>query len=157
MPPRHAFFSSSRCTGTVLAALWLAGAPALAFAAPGCLDTAMQSPAPSRALAMATFAVQEHEAFGGQAMDAEGRMTQAGDAEAEDTRHTVPSLAPWQRVLGYWQAVDPRLPTQVRYGALRPANRHLLMQALNEATAGRLQGLGVGPDEGLESNELRAL
>ena len=106
---------------------------------------------------MATFAVQEHQAFGAQAMDAEGRMTEAGDSEAEDTRRTVPGLAPWQRVLGYWQAVDPRLPTQVRYGALRPANRHLLVQALNEATSGRLQGMGVGPDEGLESSELRAV
>ena len=106
---------------------------------------------------MATFAVQEHEAFGGQTMDAEGRMTVDGDYEAEDTRRTVPGLAPWQRVLGYWQAVDPRLPSQVRYGALRPAYRQLLMQALNEASAARLQGMGVGPDEGLDSPELRAV
>jgi len=69
----------------------------------------------------------------------------------------VPGLAPWQRVLGYWQAVDPRLPSQVRYGALRPAYRQLLMQALNEASAARLQGMGVGPDEGLDSPELRAV
>ncbi|WP_440531840.1 hypothetical protein [Variovorax sp. YR566] len=70
----------------------------------------MQAPSPSRALAMASFALQEHEAFGGQSMDAEGRMTEAGDSEAEDTRRTVPGLAPWQRVLGYWQAVDPQSP-----------------------------------------------
>jgi hypothetical protein len=90
-------------------------------------------------------------------MDAEGRLTEAGDSEAEDTRRAVPGLAPWQRVLGYWQAVDPQLPSLVRFGALRGADRHLLMQALNEATAGRLQGMGVGPDEGLDSVELRAV
>jgi len=160
MPRRNAsFFFPHRAdfVRAFIGALCLAGAPALALAAPGCLDTALQAPTPSRALAMATFAVQEHEAFGGQSMDAEGRMTEAGDSEAEDTRRTVPSLAPWQRVLRYWEAVDPRLPTQVRFGGLRPANRHLLMQALNEATAGRLQGMGVGPDEGLDSNELRAV
>ncbi len=131
--------------------------PGLASATQSCTETATQLPSPSRALAMAIFAMQEHQAFGAQAMDAEGRMTEAGDSEAEDTRRTVPGLAPWQRVLGYWQAVDPQLPTQVRYGALRPANRLLLMQALNEATSGRLQGMGVGPDEGLESTELRAV
>ena len=139
------------------AAFLLASAPGLASAASGCLETAMQAPSPSRALAMASFALQEHEAFGGQSMDAEGRMTEAGDSEAEDTRRTVPGLAPWQRVLGYWQAVDPQLPSLVRFGALRGADRHLLMQALNEATAGRLQGMGVGPDEGLDSVELRAV
>lgn len=139
------------------AAFLLASAPGLASAASGCLETATQAPSPSRALAMASFALQEHEAFGGQSMDAEGRMTEAGDSEAEDTRRTVPGLAPWQRVLGYWQAVDPQLPSLVRFGALRGADRHLLMQALNEATAGRLQGMGVGPDEGLDSVELRAV
>ncbi len=136
---------------------WLALHMGFASASPVCLDTATQVPPPARALSMAAFAVQEHQAFGGQTMDAEGRMTEAGDSEAEDTRRTVPGLAPWQRVLGYWKAVDWRLPSQVRFGALRPADRHLLAQALNEATAGRLQGLGVGPDEGLDSSELRAV
>lgn len=157
MPPTDKLPRAPRSLLPLLACtLWLAFAGP-ASAAQICTETATQRPAPSRALAMATFAMQEHQAFGAQTMDAEGRMTEAGDSEAEDTRRTVPGLAPWQRVLGYWQAVDPRLPTQVRYGALRPANRHLLMQALNEATAGRLQGMGVGPDEGLESTELRAV
>ena len=142
---------------SALAALCLASACAPALAAPGCLDTALQSPSPARALAMATFATQEHEAFGGQTMDAEGRMTTDGDSEAEDTRRTVPGLAPWERVVGYWQAVDPLLPSRVRYGGLRPAYRQLLMQSLNEASAARLQGMGVGPDEGLDSPELRAV
>lgn len=130
---------ASRWTMAALgaAAFLLASAPGLASAASGCLETAMQAPSPSRAVAMAGFALQEHAAFGGQAMDAEGRMTEAGDSEAEDTRRTVPGLAPWQRVLGYWQAVDPQLPSLVRFGALR--------------------GMGVGPDEGLDSVELRAV
>lgn len=158
MPRRNASPPSLPLWATsALAALCLASASATALAAPSCLDTALQSPSPPGALTMATFAVQEHEAFGGQTMDAEGRMTVDGDYEAEDTRRTVPGLAPWQRVLGYWQAVDPRLPSQVRYGALRPAYRQLLMQALNEASAARLQGMGVGPDEGLDSPELRAV
>jgi hypothetical protein len=149
--------ASKHSAGVLACTLWLAAFANPASASSGCLDTATQVPPPSRALAMATFAVQEHQTFGSQAMDAEGRMTEAGDSEAEATRRTVPGLAPWQRVLGYWQAVDPRLPSQVRFGALRPADRHLLMQALNEATAGRLQGMGVGPDEGLDSTELRAV
>jgi len=157
--PRHDASAKLPVLSSSLRAALLCGAlmPVPALAAPVCLDTATQVPPPARALAMASFAMQEHEAFGGQAMDAEGRMTEAGDSEAEDTRRTVPGLAPWQRVLGYWKAVDPRLPSQVRFGALRPADRHLLMQALNEATAGRLQGMGVGPDEGLDSSELRAV
>ena len=58
----------------------------------------------------------------------------------------------------YWQAVDPqgRLPSAVRFGALRPADRTLLRQALVQAGSARLMGLGVGPDQGLESQELRA-
>ncbi|MET3496444.1 DUF2272 domain-containing protein [Variovorax boronicumulans] len=89
-------------------ALLLAAAGS-ASAAQACQDTALQAPAPSRALAMAAFAQQEHQAFGGQTMDAEGRMTFAGDAEAQGVRRTPPDLAPWQRVLGYWQATGVRL------------------------------------------------
>ncbi|MEJ7688744.1 MAG: DUF2272 domain-containing protein, partial [Variovorax sp.] len=58
------------------------------------------------------------------------------------------------------KAVDPphgRLPNLVRFGALRPADRLLLTQALNQASAAHLQGLGVGPDHGLASHELRAM
>ncbi|ADU38581.1 DUF2272 domain-containing protein [Variovorax paradoxus] len=80
-----------------------------ASAEPGCLDTATQIPSPSRALAMATFAQQEHQAFGAQTMDAEGRLTYAGAWEAENFRTTAQDLAPWQRVLGYWQATGVRL------------------------------------------------
>lgn len=133
--------------------------PTGAEAASRCLDTAAQSPSTPRALAMASAAQREHRAFGGQAMDAEGRLTESGLSEAEDTRPGRFSSAPWERVLGYWRAVDPqegRLPSLVRFGALRPADRQLLGQALNQATAARLQGLGVGPDQGLESHELRA-
>ena len=108
---------------------------------------------------MAAAAQREHEAFGAQTMDAEGRLVASGSAEAEDTGGTRFGLAPWQRVLGYWRAVDTpdaRLPSLVRFGALRPADRRLLMQALNQASASRLQGLGVGPDQGLDAAELRA-
>jgi Uncharacterized protein conserved in bacteria (DUF2272) len=133
--------------------------PASATPLSACLDTAQQAAAPARALAMADAARAEHLAFGAQSMDAEGRLVVAGDSEAEDTRRTLLATPPWQRVLRYWTAVDSgnaRLPSQVRYGGLRAADRALLKQALNQASAARLQGLGVGLDQGLESSELRA-
>ncbi len=138
----------------------LCGLSQAASATQACLDTARLAAAPPRALAMATAARQEHLAFGGQTMDAEGRLVQAGDSEAEDTRRTIGATPPWERVLGYWRAVDPqdaRLPYLVRFGAMRPAHRELLLQALNQASADHLQGLGVGPDQGLTSFELRAM
>lgn len=156
------FFSFSRRRLAGIAPFILTAALPLASAAASlCLDTAAQTPPTARALAMAQAAEREHLAFGGQAMDAEGRMTTAGLSEAEDTRIGRLSAPPWQRVLGYWRAVDApdaraRLPSEVRFGALRPADRTLLEQALDEATADRLQGLGVGPDQGLQSHELRA-
>ena len=89
--------------------VFLLAAAGSASAAPACLGTAAQIPSPPHALAMAAFARQEHEAFGAQTMDAEGRLTSAGDWEAEDVRRSALDLAPWQRVLGYWQATGVRL------------------------------------------------
>ncbi|VTU32663.1 DUF2272 domain-containing protein [Variovorax sp. PBL-E5] len=140
-------------------ALWLVPACG-ASAASVCLDTAAWIAPSPRALALAAAAQREHIAFGNQTMDAEGRLTASGNSEAEDVHSRRRGPAPWQRVLGYWQAVDPqdgRLPSLVRFGALRPADRRLLAQALNQATAAHLQGLGVGTDQGLESSELRAV
>ncbi len=136
-----------------------AGIAAAAELSSTCLDTAAQAAPPARALAMAAAARAEHAAFGGQAMDAQGRLVDAGSSEAEDTRSSLFARAPWQRVLGYWEAVEVppgRMPYLVRYGALRPADRSLILQALNQASAAHLQGLGVGPDEGLSASELRA-
>ena len=141
-----------------LAAALLATAAAPAAAA--CLATSLHIPPSPRALAMAAAARREHLAFGGQTLDAEGRLIEAGYSEGEDTRGPERAMAPWQRVLGYWQAVnsqDGRLPSAVRFGALRPASRELLMQALNRATAAHLQGLGVDAAQGLESQDLRAV
>ncbi len=127
-----------------------------ASAGTSCIDTAAQRPPPPRALAMAAIAQQEHEAFGAQTMDAEGRLTEAGDSEAEDTRRTVGALAPWERVLGYWRAVDPQLPSLVRFGASHATDRTLLNQALDQAAAANLQGTGIIPEQGLDDAALRA-
>ena len=108
MMPSTAFSSLSKILA-VGAFLFLLVAAGNASAAPGCLDTATQVLSSSRALAMAAFAQREQQAFGGQAMDAEGRLTNAGDSEAEDIRRSPQNLAPWQRVLGYWQATGVRL------------------------------------------------
>ncbi|MFT4266416.1 MAG: DUF2272 domain-containing protein [Xenophilus sp.] len=118
-----------------------------------------QRAAPPRALAFAAAAQDEHAAWGGQALDAEGRLLASGASEAEDTPRTG-GAAPWQRVIDYWHAVDPearRLPYLVRYGALRPADRGRLREALAQAGSERLQGLGVGPDQGLSAQDLDAL
>lgn len=128
----------------------------LAHATPHCTAGAQQ-PAPMAARAMADAAQAEHAAWGGQTLDAHGRLTRSGAAEAEDG---PAAPAPWRRVLDYWDAVDPgagRLPSLVRFGALRPADRRLLHQALELAGAARLQGLGAGIDVGLTSSEQRAL
>jgi len=104
-PTAISSFAKSLAVGVFLFGL----AASDAASAAACLNTATQIPSPSRALAMATFAQQEHQAFGGQTMDAEGRLTYAGAWEAEDFRATARDLAPWQRVLGYWQATGVRL------------------------------------------------
>ena len=109
MPPSIAVPSSPWKTAAAGASLFWLAAAGNAAAAAGCLDTATQMPSPPPALAMAAFARQEHEAFGAQTMDAEGRLTSAGDWEAEDVRRSALDLAPWQRVLGYWQATGVRL------------------------------------------------
>lgn len=154
------FCSLRRLFAPLVASALILLAPHGASASSACLDAAARPAPPARALALAAAAQREHQAFGGQTMDAEGRLTESGLSEAEDVRGTLLAKAPWQRVLGYWQAVDPqrrRLPYLVRFGALRPADRTLLKQALNQATDAHLQGLGVGPDQGLASHELRAV
>jgi len=149
-------FSSLPVAGVLALVLAFAG-PASAMS--GCLDTAVQVPSPPRALAMADAALLEHQAFGGQTMDAEGRLTEVGDYEAEDTRRTANAMPPWQRVLGYWRAIDPqdsRLPSIVRFGGARPADRRLLTQALSQSAAASAQSLGAGPDQGLDATGLHA-
>ena len=152
------FSTSLKCVAVALASAAAVGAAA--DTASTCLQTATQIHAPARAIALAAAAQQELHAFGDQTLDAEGRLVVAGNSEAEDTRAGLGDRPPWQRVLGYWEAVDPQdglLPSQVRFGAWRPADRRLLVQAIGQASEARLQGLGVGPDQGLTSAEVRAL
>lgn len=150
----YAVPSSARSPSLALcAALALAAAPTFVSAAAGCLATASHIPPPPRALAMAALARQEHAAFGGQTMDAEGRLTESGISEAEDVRPAAGEPPVWQRVLRYWHAVDPpneRLPYLVRFGAQHAADRTLLTEALNQASAAGLQGLNPSDQRALE-------
>jgi hypothetical protein len=152
------FSKPLKCVAVALASAAAVGAAA--DTASTCLQTATQVAASPRAVAFAVVAQQELHAFGDQTLDAEGRLVIAGSSEAEDTRSGLADRPPWQRVLGYWEAVEPQdglLPSQVRFGAWQPADRRLLVQAIGQASAERLQGLGVGPDQGLEASEVRAL
>ena len=104
-----------------------------------CDNTARQIVAPARALAFALAARAEHAAWGNATMDADGRLIASGAAEAEDTPRPFGGLAPWQRVMRYWQAVDPpqtRLPYVIRYGALQRADRTALQDELARWAAG---------------------
>ena len=123
-----------------------------------CAATARQAPPPD-AIRMAQIALREHAAWGGAQLDAHGRLTHAGAVEAGMRAGPVLAPAPWQRVMGYWSAVragTTAWPAQIHFGALRPAERHLLEQALAQASESRLAGLGVGPDQGLAGHELQA-
>ena len=159
MPATSLFFVfPTAALGAALALMLSASAAQAADTASSCAATA-GAPASSRARVMAAAAQQEHMRFGEQTLDAEGRLTQAGAFEAEDALGLPGVTVPWRRVLAYWRAVDPSdrgLPSQVRFGALRPADRGLLKEALNQSSSARLQGLGVGPDQGLAASELRA-
>ena len=149
-PVRHAL-----CGAFLAATLLGAGA---AQASTLCASTADQ-PAPEQALRLAHLALREHAAWGGAQIDAQGRLTDAGAVEAGMPPGPARTPAPWQRVMGYWSAVPvggDAYPAQIHVGALRPANRHLLEQALAQASDARLAGLGVGPDQGLASQDLYA-
>lgn len=154
------FFRFSFRAAALASCLTAGVAAAATDGASVCLHTATQRPASPRAIAFALAAQQELNAFGDQTLDAEGRLVVAGNAEGEDTRSGIGASPPWQRVLGYWEAVDPQdglLPSQVRFGAWRPADRRLLVQAIGQASEARLRGLGIGPDQGLAASEVRAL
>lgn len=117
-------------------------------------------PATAQARAVAAAALREHAAWGAPTIDAHGRLTQAGASEGADNRPTPFAEAPWQRVVRYWQAVGMaggEMPEQVRFGALQPAQRSLLEQALAQASDSRLAGLGLGPNQGLNSQDAQAL
>ena len=140
-------------------------APAPAYAAlhTTCLAAASRPP-PPRALAMAQAALAQHAAWGGATLDAHGRLTRSGAAEAEAGPRDADGLAPWQRVMQYWRAVDPApegLPHAVRYGALRPADRAQLQHELAQASSSRLQALAAASDlpitPGLSPGALQAL
>lgn len=154
-PLRRALRGALLATALLAAALPGAG---IAQARALCLRTADQA-APEQALRLARLALREHAAWGGAQIDAHGRLTDTGAVEAAMPPGPSRTPAPWQRVLGYWSAVpasaDP-YPSQLHVGALRPADRHLLEQALAQASDARLAGLGVGPDQGLASQDLHA-
>ena len=121
-----------------------------------CESTSAQ-PASPRAMTFAAIAQQQFVAFGNQTMDAQGRLTQSGSAEGEDFRTAADGIAPWERVMAYWRAVDPeaRLPDAVRHGALRPASRQFLEGALGQVSVERLQGMGNGLGEGLRAVDIQ--
>jgi hypothetical protein len=139
-----------------------AWAACAACAAPTlCQQAARQPNGDPRAAAMVAEAVRQHRAFGGQTLDAHGRLVSAGFQEAEFDRPEGDSVPTWEKVLRFWQAVDApagREPRHLRFSVeAPPAERGLLHQAAEQAASARLQGLGVGRDVGLGTEEVRAL
>lgn len=56
----------------------------------------------------------QHRLFGGQTIDPQGHLVQAGFYEAETDRPPGESTPTWRRVLGFWQSLDPGKPREVR-------------------------------------------
>ncbi|WP_225784390.1 DUF2272 domain-containing protein [Xenophilus sp. Marseille-Q4582] len=158
LPARRRAWRPLLLAGALLGAALAHGHPP-AQAGTLCASTATQPP-PGQALRLAQLALREHAAWGGAQIDAQGRLTDAGSVEAGMPPGPSRTPAPWQRVLGYWSAVPAGAgpyPSQIHVGALRPADRPLLEQALSQASDARLAGLGVGPDQGLASHEQQAV
>ncbi|MEO8250150.1 MAG: DUF2272 domain-containing protein [Burkholderiales bacterium] len=130
-----------------------------------CTDSAERVAAPPRALAMARAARGEHLAWGGQAMDEQGRLIRSGSAEAENASRRFGAASPWQRVLDYWRAVDPqgRLPSVLRFGLAGRADRAAIQQQLAERFPARViepgadGGAGAGPDASVRQALLAAV
>lgn len=89
-------------------------APAVAPRVQSCAAASVQASADPRTARWVAQALQEHAAFGGQQLDADGRMTKAGIQEAETDALADGSGPAWRRVLAYWQALDPGKPRDMR-------------------------------------------
>lgn len=101
---------------------------------------------------MAAAAQREHIAWGGQAMDAFGRVVKTGDSEAEATQAGLGDTPPWQRVMNYWRAVDPessRLPSTVRFGLFSRADRGTLQRDLLQLATRPLEQVGSEAGAGI--------
>ena len=93
-------------------------------------------------------------------MDGSGRLISSGASEAEDASRPFIGLAPWQRVMNYWRAVDPprdRLPYVVRYGAMQRADRTALQAELTQLAAIPALSPGSVIDLGPHSTAIEAL
>jgi hypothetical protein len=85
--------------------------PTAAWANPdGCTATARIEPADARVQAAVAQARREHQLFGGQTVERDGGMFRLGYYEAESGRLPGISMAAWERVALYWQALSPQDP-----------------------------------------------
>ncbi|MCS4509552.1 DUF2272 domain-containing protein [Xylophilus ampelinus] len=110
-----------------------------------CAAASAQASTDPRTARWVAQAMQEHAAFGGQQLDADGRMTKAGIQEAETDALADGSGPAWRRVLAYWQALDPGKPRDLRGTAGGIQRLAPLLAALDGA------GKGDGADPGLSS------
>lgn len=93
-----------------LLALLCAGFSSPSLAASACATTARHASADPRLPAAVAEARRQHQLFGGQTIERDGGMYRAGHYEAEWDRVPGESLATWQRVAAFWQALSPADP-----------------------------------------------
>jgi hypothetical protein len=108
----------------------------------------------ARLPALLAEARRQHELFGGQEIDTDGRLVRAGHGEAEFDRNAGETEPTWRRVERFWLALQSAGDLQVRDSEGRSHRVDLLRQAVGGTSNARLNSFGGGErDLGLGARE----
>ena len=116
--------------------------------------TASAASTDARLPALLAEARRQQGLFGGQEIDAEGRLVRSGHGEAEFDRNVGETEPTWRRVESFWLALQGAGELRVRDSEGRGQRVDLLRQAVTAAGNARLNSFGGGERElGLSARE----